>query len=436
MRLLTLAGSPSILLARADSTAEPTLEAAEAAGAWRAWRRAVGTMSPDEVIRLVTEAGLRGRGGAGYPTGRKWRACADQPAATRHVVANGFEADPGAQVDRTLMERDPHAVLEGVALAAYAVGASEATIAVRSSAAVAARRLRAAIEQAEDAGHLGGDIHGSGFRLQVELREVHGSFVLGEETVLLRAIENKRAQPDQRPPYPSERGLWARPTVVNNVETLALVPWIVGNGPAAFRGIGSDGWAGTTLVQLSGALDEPAIVEVPLGTTLGTILDIAGVVARPKALLVGGPSGGFLPPEALDLPLEAAALAEQGAIWGSGAILVADERACMVDMASLMTRYLNDEACGKTIPCRIGLRRLAEIADRYTSGRPRPTDPQLLDDLAADTRDAALCQLELTATNPLLSAVRYFAGEFEDHIVRGICPAGVCRPLRLAAAAS
>ena len=437
MRILESADWPSLLLAHAwEAEAEPTLARAQSAGAWAAFRRAVTALSPEEVTRIVAESGLRGRGGAGFPTGRKWRACADQPPGARFVVANGFEADPGAQLDRTLMERDPHAVLEGLALTAYAVGATHAYVAVKSGATLAARRLREAVHQAEEQGLLGTRAIDGRLDLHVEIREVQGGFVVGEETVLLRALENKRAQPDQRPPYPTERGLFGRPTVVNNVETLAAVPWIVAHGAAAYSGLGVGGQAGTTLLQVSGAVERPGIVEVPLGTPLREVLALAGTVAAPKAVLVGGPSGAFLPPAGLDLALDPDGLGEAGAIWGSGTLLVADERACIVDMASLMTRYLNDEACGKTIPCRIGLRRLAEIGDRYTSGRPRPTDPQLLEDLCADTRDAALCALESTATNPLLSGMRYFASEFEAHIVRGDCPAGVCQPLRVAAGAA
>lgn len=430
-------GTPSILLARArDAATEPSTASAEADGAWRAWRTAVGTMGPDEIIRRVTESGLRGRGGAGFPTGRKWRACADQPGRERFVVANGFEADPGAQIDRMLMERDPHAVLEGVALAAYAVGAHQAYICVRPTATVAVRRLRDAIRGAEEEGLLGTAVLDTGFDLHVEVREIRGSFVVGEETVLLRALENKRAQPDQRPPYPTERGLWDKPTVVNNVETLAAVPSIVADGPEGFQRVGADGMTGTTLIQVTGAVSRPGIAEVPMGTSVRSLIRLAGVTGMPKAVLVGGPSGGLLPPSELEMPLSPDRLAGSGAIWGSGTLVVVDERTCLVDLAALMTRYLNDEACGKTIPCRIGLRRLAEIGERMISGHPRPTDPQLLTDLASDTRDAALCALESSATNPLLSGMRYFGSEFEDHFVRGVCPAGVCQPIRVAAGAT
>ncbi|MEO7118024.1 MAG: NADH-ubiquinone oxidoreductase-F iron-sulfur binding region domain-containing protein [Candidatus Limnocylindrales bacterium] len=439
MRILTAdASTPSILLGRAaEEGVEPTLEGAEKQGAWRAWRRVISSMSADEIIRIVTQSGLRGRGGGAYPTGKKWSECAAQPSSVKYVVANGFEADPGAQLDRTLMERDPHAILEGLAIAAYAIGANQAFIVVKSSAATAARRLRDAIRAAEEQGFLGTGVLESSFDLHVEVREVQGAHVLGEETVLLRAIEDKRAQPDQRPPYPTERGLWEKPTVVNNVETLATVPWILAHGAAPFSKVGSASNPGTTLVQVGGSVKQPGIAEVPTGTTLKAIIKLAGgAKGSVKAVLVGGPAGGFLPPSELDVALDPIALKEKGASWGSGTILVADDRACIVDMAGLMTRYLNDEACGKTIPCRIGLRRLSEICDRITTGRPRPTDVRLAHDLASDTRDAALCGLEKQAPDPLMSGMRYFMPEFEDHIVRGICPAGVCQPLRVAAGAA
>jgi NADH:ubiquinone oxidoreductase subunit F (NADH-binding) len=441
-------GWPAVLLGRAG-TYDPSLEGAgigfaESHGAWTAWRRAVTTMTPEAVIRVIGESGLRGRGGGAFPTGEKWRQCRATEATERYVVANGFEADPGAQVDRTLMELDPHAVVEGIALAAYAVDAGQATIVVGSNAATAARRLRAAIGAAEAAGYLGENVLGTGWSLFIDVRELSGSFVVGEETVLLRALEEKRAQPDQRPPFPSERGLFTRPTVVNNVETLAAVPWIVINGPSAFAGIGDPQEPGTTLVQLSGAVANPGIVEVPTGTRIRELFERTGAgtawtVSGPaslKAVLVGGPSGGFLPPEALDTPLSRAGLLAAGAIPGSGSIVAIDASNCIVELATLMTRFLNDEACGKTIPCRIGTRRLAELGDGFCTGRSRPSDPELVLSLADDIRDAALCGLEATAVNPLLSGMRYFPQEFEDHILRGNCPAGVCHPVRAVAAAA
>lgn len=439
MSLPILTGSrdwPSVLLARAAAAEVADIAAAEDGGAWAAYRKAVSELTPDAVISMVSKSGLRGRGGAGYPAGSKWRDCASQQGRRRYVVANGFEADPGAQVDRALMERDPHAVVEGVAIAAWAVRAESAIIAVASSAHVAAERLRDAIDEAEERGYIGPAPAETGRPLQIEVREVAGGFVVGEETVLLRALENRRAQPDQRPPYPSRVGLWGAPTVVNNVKTLAAVPWIVSHGAGAYASLGTSETPGTTLVQLGGAIRKPGIVEVPLGVTIRKILDGPGgfVRGRLKAVLVGGPTGGFLPPDALDTPLTYAGLREAGALGGSGTLLALDESACIVDVATLMTRYLNDSACGKTIPCRIGTRRLAELGDGICSARVRPSDAGLIEDLATDMRDAALCGLEADASNPLLSGMRYFATEFEAHIVRGECPAGVCQPVRLAGA--
>lgn len=428
---------PSVLLGRIGRyDPDGPLAAAEQAGAWSSWRRSATTLSPQAVIRAVSDSGLRGRGGAGYPTGDKWRACREADGDDRYVVANGFEADPGAQLDRTLMEGDPHSIVEGLAFAAYAVGARQAYVCVRSTFGRALRRLQAAVAAAEEAGYLGNDALGAGFDLHVDVVPVPGGMVVGEETTLLKALENKRAQPEQRPPYPSRRGLWGRPTVVNNVETLAAVPWIVTNGAAVFRSIGDETIPGTTLVQFSGAVRKAGIAEVPTGVPLRRLIErLAGGVragAKLKAVLVGGPAGGFLPPAELDAPLAPDALATRGAIWGSGTLVVADESSCLVDLATLMERYLSDESCGKTIPCRIGVRRLYEIGQRATRGLARPTDPQLLVDLASDVRDGALCGLEYCAPNPLISVMRYFPDEFEAHFARGSCPAGVCTPLRLA----
>jgi NADH:ubiquinone oxidoreductase subunit F (NADH-binding) len=431
---------PSVLLARvADLEADPAdIELATSLGAWKAYRDAVSDLSPDAVIRIVTESGLRGRGGAGYPAGRKWRDCATATERRRVVVANGFEADPGAQVDRTLMERDPHAVIEGLAIAAWAVRAEEAIVVVRSSAVTAAERLRAAIAAAEVRGYIGADPSVTGRPLRVTVRPLTGSFVVGEETVLLRALEDRRAQPDQRPPYPTERGLWGRPTLVSNVKTLAAVPWIVANGAGAFASLGDPEAPGTTLLQLGGTVRKPGVVEVPLSATIREVLDGPGgfVSGRLKAVLVGGPTGGFLPPDALDTPLNHDALRAAGALPGSSTLLTLDDSSCLVDVATLMTRYLNDQACGKTIPCRIGTRRLAELGGGICAGLARPTDPGLIEDLARDVRDGALCALEGDAGNPLRSGMRYFAEEFEDHIVRGTCPAGVCQPVGAVGAAS
>ncbi len=313
MSLPMLAGAadwPQILLARAADGVVADLAEAEAGGAWQAYQRATGELSPEAVIHTVAESGLRGLGGAGYPAGAKWRDCVSQSDPVHYVVANGFEADPGAQLDRTLMERDPHLVVEGVAITAWAVGAESAIIAVSTSAPVAAERLRGAIEEAEAAGYIGRSADGR--VLLIEVREVTGSFVVGEETVLLRALEGKRAQPDQRPPFPTRAGLWGAPTVVNNVKTLASVPWIVANGAGAYASLGTAEAPGTTLLQLGGSVKTPGIVEVPFGATLREVIDGPGGSSKGKlkAVLVGGPTGGFLPPEALDTPLTHEALRE------------------------------------------------------------------------------------------------------------------------------
>lgn len=427
----------TILLARADAADPGDLDAAVRAGAFDGLRRAVRELGPQGVIAAIRAAGLRGRGGAGFPTGEKWAACAVALADRRYVVANGYGADPAVLTDRTLLERDPYAVLEGLALAAFAVDAHEAIVAVRAEADLAVRTLERAVLEAEAAGLLGADVLGSGFELTVTIRPVQGAYLLGEETVLLKALEGKRGQPEQRPPYPAEKGLFGRPTVVQNVQTLAAAAWIVANGAGRFAALGSKASPGTTLIQLSGSLATPGIAEIPLGMSLGDVLALGGGVPdghRLKALLVGGPSGGLLPPELLDTPYEYDALRAVGAHVGSGSILVADERACVVDLGKLLTRFCADEACGKTIPCRIGTRRLAEIGERLANGTSRQNDLQLLDDLGHDVVESALCDHERLTTLPLASALRYFRAEVDDHLLRSTCPAGVCHPTVVAAA--
>lgn len=429
-------GMPTILTARFGKYApDGPFAAAEEAGAWQAWKKTVGKTNPPALVRLVADSGLRGRGGAAYPTGDKWRAAAAIATDERYVVANGFEADPGARLDRTLMESDPHAIVEGVALAAYAIGARRAYIALAERSTLARQRLETVIRLAEEQGYIGSNTLGTGVDVHIEVVALPGGMVVGEETVLMRAIQNKRAQPDQRPPYPTEKGLYGRPTVVNNVETLAHVPWIVANGAKAFADIGDSDHPGTTLIQISGAVGQPGIVEVPLGMSVKRLLDLAGGFGSAKAVLVGGPAGGFLPPAELDTLYTAAALNEKGAIWGSGALVVCGPNTCLVDMAATLERYLSDESCGKTIPCRIGVRRLYEMGQRATSGLSKPSDPDVLQQLSADVRDAALCGLEYCAPNPFLTGMRYFADEFDQHFTRGTCPAGVCNPVRVASPA-
>ncbi|HEY6569205.1 MAG TPA: NADH-ubiquinone oxidoreductase-F iron-sulfur binding region domain-containing protein [Candidatus Limnocylindrales bacterium] len=413
------------------------LDAATRAGAFEGLRIAIRDLGPTGTIATIAASGLRGRGGAGFPTGDKWRAAASQPAGQRYVVANGYGADPGVRTDAVLLAADPWLVLEGLAIAAFATGATEAILAVRADDQALVTRLEGAALAAEEAGFLGDNVLNSGQRVTVTIRPVQGAFMLGEETVLLKALEGKRGQPEQKPPYPTEKGLFGRPTVVNNVQTLAAVPWIVRQGSAAYAAIGAEDSPGTVLVQLRGPAGG-GIAEVPLGTPLRKLVDLAGGKGKQtvKAVLVGGPTGGLLPPDQLDTPYTYGPLREAGAHMGSGSVVVADERACIVDLARLLTRFSADEACGKTIPCRIGLRRLYEIGDRIATGRPKPTDAVLLGDLAHDVAASGLCDHERLATLAFTSGMRYFRSEIDDHILRSSCPAGVCQPIAVAAGAA
>lgn len=413
------------------------LDIAVRLGAFEGLRRAVRDLGPTGTIATIAASGLRGRGGAGFPTAEKWRAAASQPAGQRYVVANGYGADPSARTDAALMAADPWTVIEGLAIAALAVGASEAILAVRADDPALGELLEGAARAAEEAGFLGEDVLGSGQRIGLSVRPVQGAYMLGEETVLLKALEGRRGQPEQRPPYPTERGLFDRPTVVNNVQTLAAVPWIVREGGEAYAAIGSKGSPGTILVQLRGPAGG-GVAEVPLGTPLRDLVALAGGTGDRalKAVLVGGPTGGLLPADLLDTPYEFDALAAAGAHVGSGSVVIADDRACVVDLARLLTRFSSEAACGKSIPCRIGLRRLYEIGERVASGRPKPTDTALLADLAQDVAASALCDHERLATLAFTSGMRYFRSELDDHLLRSTCPAGVCQPIAVAAGAA
>ncbi len=429
----------TVLLARAEAiAADPSdLDAAVRAGAFEGLRRAVRDLGATGIIATIAASGLRGRGGAGFPTGDKWRAAADQVASQKYVIANGYGADPAVHTDAALLAADPWSVIEGTAIAAFAVGATEAILAVRGDDPALVTMLEGAVLAAEEAGFLGDDAAGSGHRIAVTVRPVQGAYMLGEETVLIKALEGKRGQPDQRPPYPTEKGLFERPTVVNNVQTLAAVPWIVVNGGDVYAAIGATAGPGTVLVQLRGP-EGAGIAEVPLGTPLRELVTLAGGTgARTlKAILVGGPTGGLLPADLLDTPYEYEALAAAGAHIGSGSVVIADDRACVVDLARLLTRFSADSACGKSIPCRIGLRRLYEIGDRIASGTSRPNDAALLTDLAHDIAASALCDHERLATLPFTSAMRYFRSELDDHLLRSTCPAGVCTPIAVGAGAT
>ena len=436
-RLKTPKGWPTILLERAGAADPTDLDAAVRAGAFEGLRRVVRNFGATATIATIASSGLRGRGGAGFPAAAKWRLAAGTPAPRRYVVVNGYGADPATRTDEFLLETDPYAVIEGAAIAAFAIGAGEVIIAVRSDATTAIARLGSAIGSATEAGFIGFDILGSAMDITVTVRPVQGAYMLGEETVLLKALAGKRGQPEQRPPHPAESGLDGMPTLVHNVQTLAAVPWIIRNGAAAFAQIGSPDSPGTILVQVRTPSGD-GIAEVPLGTPLREVIGLGGRLPASrsiKAILVGGPSGGLLPPEMLDTPYAFDTLRAAGAHIGSGSVVVADDRACVVDLARLLTRFCAGEACGKTIPCRIGTRRLVEIADRVVEGRPRPTDTTLLEDLSADIVASALCDHERLTTLPLSSGMRYFRSELDEHILHSACPAGVCHPIAVAAGA-
>jgi NADH-quinone oxidoreductase subunit F len=413
--LKTPAAWPRILLAR-DGVKDPTdLDAAVAAGAFDALRQSIRDLGGRATLETVAASGLRGRGGAGFPTGEKWRIAANTEADRRYVVANGYGADPASHTDRTLMHQNPYAVVEGTAIAAFAIGATESFIAVRAEDTDVIARLNAAIGGATDAGFLGSDVLGSGQDLWMTVRPVQGAYMLGEETVLLKALEGKRGQPEQRPPHPASVGLYDRPTVVNNVQTLASVPWIIREGADAFRAIGSTNAPGTVLVQLRMA-GKDGVAEVPLGTPLRAVLKLGGKLAPDRSLqavLIGGPSGGLLPPDALDTPYDFASLRDAGAHLGSGSLVAVDDRTDLLELVGVLTRFCSNEACGKSIPCRIGTKRLAEIVSRREGGLLRPVDTQLAADLAYDIVESALCDHERLATLPLTSGMRHFGSAFD-----------------------
>jgi NADH-quinone oxidoreductase subunit F len=383
------------------------------------------TMSPEEVIAAITDSGLRGRGGAGFPTGRKWALGRAQPGDVKYVICNGDEGDPGAFMDRLVLESDPHCVLEGLALAAYAIGATEGYLYIRAEYPLAVRHTRAAIRQATERGLLG--------RLRLEVREGAGAFVCGEETALIQSLEGKRGMPKLRPPYPVERGFRGRPTVINNVETLACVPWIIRHGAGAFAALGTKNSRGTKVFALAGKINRGGLIEVPMGITIREVVeDIGGGIRNGrafKAVQLGGPSGGCIPARLADTPIDYDALAETGAIMGSGGLVVLDDRDCMVDIARFFLKFTQAESCGKCTFCRIGTKRMLEILERLCEGKGRPDDLEKLETLADYVGRGSLCGLGQTAPNPVLTTLRYFRDEYEAHLHERRCPAGRCPAL-------
>jgi bidirectional [NiFe] hydrogenase diaphorase subunit len=400
-----------------------------AAGGYQSLAKAINDMTPRETIEEVIRSGLRGRGGAGYPTGLKWELVAKQAAQTKYVVCNADEGDPGAFMDRSVLEGDPHRVLEGMAIAGYAVGATQGYIYVRGEYGLAIQRLQTAIKQAEREHLLGSHILEQGYQFRIDLRIGAGAFVCGEETALIASIEGKRGQPRQRPPYPPESGLWGAPTLINNVETYANIPTIIERGGEWFAKIGTASSKGTKVFALAGKIAHTGLIEVPMGVTLREILfDIGGGIpgGRFKAAQTGGPSGGCIPEQFLDLPVDYESLARIGSIMGSGGLIVMDESSCMVDVARFFMEFCMEESCGKCIPCRAGTVQMHDILRRITVGEAGWDDLDMLQTLSDLLRETSLCGLGQTAPNPVVSTLKYFRPEYEAHIRERRCPAGHC----------
>ena len=392
---------------------------------YRALERCRKQLSPEQAIAAITESGLRGRGGAGFPTGRKWALGRAQADPVKYVICNGDEGDPGAFMDRAVLESDPHRVLEGLAIAAYAVGAAEGYLYIRAEYPLAVRHARAAILQARARGYLDS--------LHLEVREGAGAFVCGEETALIQSLEGKRGMPRLRPPYPVERGFRGKPTIINNVETLACVPWIIRHGPEAFAAFGTRTSRGTKVFALAGKINRGGLVEVPMGVTIREVVEeIGGGIKNGrqfKAVQLGGPSGGCIPARLADTPIDYDALAQTGAIMGSGGLVVLDDRDCMVDIARFFLKFTQAESCGKCTFCRIGTKRMLEILDRLCEGNGRRDDLEKLETLADYVSRGSLCGLGQTAPNPVTTTLRYFREEYEAHLHEKRCPAGRCPAL-------
>ena len=398
-----------------------------------ALEKVTGSMTPEKVIELIRASGLRGRGGAGFPTGVKWSFAAAQQVAQKYVCCNADEGDPGAFMDRSVLEGDPHSVIEAMAIAAYAIGANQGYVYVRAEYPIAVERLTIAINQAREYGLLGKDIFGTGFDFNLDIRLGAGAFVCGEETALMTSVEGRRGEPRPRPPFPAVKGLFGQPTILNNVETYANVPVIILKGAEWFSGIGTEKSKGTKVFAVGGKIENTGLVEIPMGTTLREIVfDIGGGVPNGKkfkAAQTGGPSGGCIPASQLDTPIDYESLIALGSMMGSGGLIVMDEDTCMVDLAKFFLEFTVDESCGKCPPCRIGTKRMLEILTRITEGKGVPEDIEKLETLARDIKAAALCGLGQTAPNPVLSTLRYFRDEYMAHVVDKKCPAGVCKSM-------
>ena len=400
---------------------------------YKAIEKVLFEMTPEQVVDELLKSGLRGRGGAGFPTGMKWKFAQQQPKGQKYMVCNADEGDPGAYMDRSTLEGDPHSILEAMTIAGYAIGASKGFIYIRAEYPLAIERLQIAIKQAHELGLLGDDILGSGFSFDIELRFGAGAFVCGEETALLQSIEGNRGMPKPRPPFPAVKGLWGRPTVINNVETLANVPVIINKGADWFNKIGTATTKGTKVFALTGKVNNSGLIEVPMGTTLREIIfDIGGGIRgghQFKAAQTGGPSGGIIPPQFLDTPIDYESLAKIGSIMGSGGLIVMDETDCVVDVARFYLDFTVDESCGKCAPCRIGGRKLLNYLNKITDGRGVEQDIADMQAICDAMNKASLCGLGQTASNPVRSTLRYFMDEYMAHIKDKKCPSGKCSKL-------
>ena len=410
-----------------------SLEDYIAADGYEGLKKVLTTMTPEQVIEEIKISGLGGRGGAGFPTWFKWNAARQSQSEAKYMICNADEGDPGAFMDRSVLEGDPHRILEGMAICGYAMGADEGYIYVRAEYPLAIKRLRIAIEQAEAMGLLGDNIFDSGFNFKLHIKEGAGAFVCGEETALMASIEGKRGMPRPRPPFPAVSGLWGKPTNINNVETFANVAQIIVNGADWYCQYGTERSKGTKVFALTGKINNTGLAEVPMGITMREIIyDIGGGITNGKkfkAVQIGGPSGGCLPEELLDLPVDYDSLIAAGAMMGSGGLVVMDEDTCMVDVAKFFLNFTQSESCGKCTPCREGTKRMLEILTRITEGQGMEGDIELLESLARNIKETALCGLGQTAPNPVLSTLKYFRHEYEAHINEKCCPAGVCEKL-------
>lgn len=402
-------------------------------GGYQALGKVLTEMTPDDVIQVLLDSGLRGRGGAGFPTGLKWKLAKGNAADQKYVCCNADEGDPGAFMDRSVLEGDPHAVLEAMTIAGYAIGASQGYIYVRAEYPIAVQRLKIAIDQAREMELLGDDIFGSGFSFNIDLRLGAGAFVCGEETALMVSIEGNRGEPRPRPPFPAQKGLFGKPTILNNVETWANIPQIILNGPEWFSSMGTEKSKGTKVFALGGKIHNTGLVEVPMGTTLREIIEeIGGGIPNGKkfkAAQTGGPSGGCIPAEHFDIPIDYDNLVAIGSMMGSGGLIVMDEDDCMVDIAKFFLEFTVEESCGKCTPCRIGTKRMLEILEKITKGQATMADLDKLEELCYYIKANSACALGQTAPNPVLSTLKYFRDEYVAHIVNKTCPAGVCKAL-------